>query len=52
VRDLPVGVGSSPSTIFLDMPLTGLSDAAYRIQFAAADGRERVSEWLRFRVVP
>jgi VWFA-related protein len=46
-----VGVGSSPSELYLDFPLTGLSDGSYRLEFLAAEGSP-ARESLVFRILP
>jgi VWFA-related protein len=52
VRQPAVGVGPSPSELYLDVALAGLADGGYQLDFVAAAEGGRARESLTFRVLP
>jgi VWFA-related protein len=52
VRQPAVGVGSSPSDLYLDFPLAGLPDGGYRLEFLGTAEGADARESLAFRIVP
>jgi hypothetical protein len=52
VRQPPVGIGSSPSELYLDFPLAGLPDGGYRLEFLGSAEGVSARESLAFRILP